>query len=291
MSEESSSSHGNRARGVRGGAGDWRQRIQSGSSALSMNFEAREVLQPQTRLLSVPSANAPPSSMHITPISSSLSSSASATSSSSSSSSKPTTRSSLSLHAPQVASNGRFWRPGTLAPGVEIERDDSAGWSGDAAAAGGEAAAEGGGGPASAGGLMIHNANEHLSIRQQRLVLPVYMSRREILFALEKYQVVVIMGETGSGKTTQIPQYLHEAGWTVGCRMVACTQPRWGAYAVRVLLFPPFFFLFPFRPRALCTRHTFCMVFFLSLFCFGCSLLFPWGITFFLSSFGFLFFN
>jgi ATP-dependent RNA helicase DDX35 len=28
------------------------------------------------------------------------------------------------------------------------------------------------------------------------------------------------------GKTTQIPQYLHEAGWTQGGRVIACTQPR-----------------------------------------------------------------
>ena len=33
------------------------------------------------------------------------------------------------------------------------------------------------------------------------------------------------MGETGSGKTTQIPQYLHEAGYTAKGK-VACTQPR-----------------------------------------------------------------
>jgi ATP-dependent RNA helicase DDX35 len=29
-----------------------------------------------------------------------------------------------------------------------------------------------------------------------------------------------------AGKTTQIPQYLHEAGWTQGGRVIACTQPR-----------------------------------------------------------------
>lgn len=39
--------------------------------------------------------------------------------------------------------------------------------------------------------------------------------------------MVVIVGETGCGKTTQIPQYLDEAGWTAGgARMVCCTQPR-----------------------------------------------------------------
>ncbi|KAK9198638.1 hypothetical protein WN944_013824 [Citrus x changshan-huyou] len=38
-------------------------------------------------------------------------------------------------------------------------------------------------------------------------------------------QVVVIVGETGSGKTTQIPQYLHEAGYTKHGK-VGCTQPR-----------------------------------------------------------------
>ncbi|KAL2971452.1 hypothetical protein AAZX31_15G197300 [Glycine max] len=37
--------------------------------------------------------------------------------------------------------------------------------------------------------------------------------------------VLVIVGETGSGKTTQIPQYLHEASYTKR-GMIACTQPR-----------------------------------------------------------------
>ena len=37
---------------------------------------------------------------------------------------------------------------------------------------------------------------------------------------------MIIVGETGCGKTTQIPQFLDEAGWTQGGRMVCCTQPR-----------------------------------------------------------------
>uniref|UniRef100_A0A6G3MMM2 RNA helicase n=1 Tax=Henneguya salminicola TaxID=69463 RepID=A0A6G3MMM2_HENSL len=34
------------------------------------------------------------------------------------------------------------------------------------------------------------------------------------------------MGQTGCGKSTQIPQYLHEAGWTKKGYMIAITQPR-----------------------------------------------------------------
>ena len=43
---------------------------------------------------------------------------------------------------------------------------------------------------------------------------------------METHQVVVIVGETGSGKTTQVVQYLDEAGWTRGGRVVCCALPR-----------------------------------------------------------------
>jgi pre-mRNA-splicing factor ATP-dependent RNA helicase DHX16 len=38
-------------------------------------------------------------------------------------------------------------------------------------------------------------------------------------------QIIIMVGETGSGKTTQLPQYLHEEGYT-GLGKVGCTQPR-----------------------------------------------------------------
>lgn len=37
--------------------------------------------------------------------------------------------------------------------------------------------------------------------------------------------MVIIVGETGSGKTTQLTQYLHEEGYT-SYGIIGCTQPR-----------------------------------------------------------------
>ncbi|CAI2181811.1 2391_t:CDS:1 [Funneliformis geosporum] len=64
------------------------------------------------------------------------------------------------------------------------------------------------------------------TIEETRKSLPIYAFRNDLLSAIEEYQVLVIVGETGSGKTTQLPQYLHEAGYTKGDKKVGCTQPR-----------------------------------------------------------------
>ncbi|GAB1199827.1 hypothetical protein APSETT444_009186 [Aspergillus pseudonomiae] len=64
------------------------------------------------------------------------------------------------------------------------------------------------------------------SIEDTRKSLPIYQFREEIIQAVHDHQVLIIVGETGSGKTTQIPQYLHEAGFTKNGMKVGCTQPR-----------------------------------------------------------------
>ena len=64
------------------------------------------------------------------------------------------------------------------------------------------------------------------SIEGTRKSLPIYQFREQLLAAVAEHQVLIIVGETGSGKTTQIPQYLHEGGYTKGGLKIGCTQPR-----------------------------------------------------------------
>lgn len=65
------------------------------------------------------------------------------------------------------------------------------------------------------------------SILQTRLKLPVYQFQSQLLEHVASNQVVVVEGETGSGKTTQIPQFLVEVGYaSPGKSCVGCTQPR-----------------------------------------------------------------
>ena len=56
--------------------------------------------------------------------------------------------------------------------------------------------------------------------------LPICAHREEILSALRRSAVVVVCGDTGSGKTTQLPKMLLELGYGAKGRRIACTQPR-----------------------------------------------------------------
>jgi ATP-dependent RNA helicase DDX35 len=106
----------------------------------------------------------------------------------------------------------QFWKPNTVAPGIDIERD--AGHDDES------------GSSSSNSGFLPWNTKQRLSISQQQQMLPIYARKQEILYAIETNPVTILIGETGSGKTTQLPQYLRHAGWCAGGRTVVCTQPR-----------------------------------------------------------------
>ena len=64
------------------------------------------------------------------------------------------------------------------------------------------------------------------TMEESRKNLPMYKYKDELLAALNTYQIIIVVAETGSGKTTQIPQYLHEGGYTKDGMKIGCTQPR-----------------------------------------------------------------
>ncbi|XP_024362763.1 probable pre-mRNA-splicing factor ATP-dependent RNA helicase DEAH2 isoform X2 [Physcomitrium patens] len=84
----------------------------------------------------------------------------------------------------------------------------------------------GGGGPV----LNPHTGRpysaKYFEILEKRRTLPVWQQKAEFLSILAKNQTMILVGETGSGKTTQIPQFVVEAGYTTNRKQVACTQPR-----------------------------------------------------------------
>ncbi|EDW04269.1 probable ATP-dependent RNA helicase DHX35 isoform X1 [Drosophila grimshawi] len=71
----------------------------------------------------------------------------------------------------------------------------------------------------------VFNTNHNLGLQEQRERLPIRKYRDQILYCLEHHQVLILVGETGSGKSTQVPQYLYEWGWhTKG--LIGITEPR-----------------------------------------------------------------
>ena len=63
------------------------------------------------------------------------------------------------------------------------------------------------------------------TVKQQRQYLPAFAVREELLRVIRDNRIVVIVGETGSGKTTQLTQYLYEDGYGKH-GIIGCTQPR-----------------------------------------------------------------
>ncbi|RFU80142.1 atp-dependent rna helicase dhx8 [Trichoderma arundinaceum] len=65
----------------------------------------------------------------------------------------------------------------------------------------------------------------NLSMKEQRESLPVFAFRSQLIKAVQENQILIVVGETGSGKTTQLTQYLAEAGFAEN-GIIGCTQPR-----------------------------------------------------------------
>jgi ATP-dependent RNA helicase DHX8/PRP22 len=63
------------------------------------------------------------------------------------------------------------------------------------------------------------------TLLEQRHSLPIFPLREQLLQAIYDNDIMVVIGETGSGKTTQMTQYLAEAGYTEQ-GIIGCTQPR-----------------------------------------------------------------
>ncbi|CAO1616760.1 unnamed protein product [Parajaminaea phylloscopi] len=63
------------------------------------------------------------------------------------------------------------------------------------------------------------------TLKEQRQFLPAFAVRDELMNVIRENQVIIVIGETGSGKTTQLAQFMHEDGYT-GSGTIGCTQPR-----------------------------------------------------------------
>ncbi|CAF3861619.1 unnamed protein product [Rotaria sordida] len=71
--------------------------------------------------------------------------------------------------------------------------------------------------------VQVERSEEIQAIRSQ---LPIITEEQAIMEAIHDNLVVLICGETGSGKTTQLPQFLYEAGYTLDGKMIGITEPR-----------------------------------------------------------------
>ncbi|XP_045700728.1 probable ATP-dependent RNA helicase DHX37 isoform X2 [Phyllostomus hastatus] len=68
--------------------------------------------------------------------------------------------------------------------------------------------------------------NRSPEMQQERLKLPILSEEQVIMEAVAEHPIVIVCGETGSGKTTQVPQFLYEAGYSSDGSIIGVTEPR-----------------------------------------------------------------
>uniref|UniRef100_A0A8C5EK73 Activating signal cointegrator 1 complex subunit 3 n=1 Tax=Gouania willdenowi TaxID=441366 RepID=A0A8C5EK73_GOUWI len=68
--------------------------------------------------------------------------------------------------------------------------------------------------------------NRSTAVQEARLKLPILAEEQVVMEAVRENPCVVICGETGSGKTTQVPQFLYEAGYASDGGIIGITEPR-----------------------------------------------------------------
>ncbi|XP_059485711.1 probable ATP-dependent RNA helicase kurz [Neocloeon triangulifer] len=70
------------------------------------------------------------------------------------------------------------------------------------------------------------SVNRSASVQEARMKLPILAEEQVIMETINENPIVVLAGETGSGKTTQVPQFLYEAGYARNGKMICVTEPR-----------------------------------------------------------------
>jgi ATP-dependent RNA helicase DDX35 len=71
------------------------------------------------------------------------------------------------------------------------------------------------------------------ALHKPAALLPIAKHRDSLLYVIETCPVTIVIGHTGSGKTTQIPQFLEKAGWCANGKVIGVTQVSWTHRAPR----------------------------------------------------------
>lgn len=62
------------------------------------------------------------------------------------------------------------------------------------------------------------------ALHKPSALLPIAKHRDSLLYVVETFPVTIVIGQTGSGKSTQIPQFLERAGWCSDGKIIGVTQ-------------------------------------------------------------------